>query len=156
MRLRDAEVDVAKLLEAAGLGTLAPPHPTLFAGPYPASAPDALIACRHSGAEKPEKYLANTGLAYHRESVTVQVRGTRAPDGYAESGARARAAWSALFDVHPDEYVLVDPEDGGPTYLGEDEEQRPRWSFTVGLEYISTAAPDAASRSLPTPPDEPT
>jgi hypothetical protein len=156
VRLRDAEVDVAKLLEAAGLGTLAPPHPTLFAGPYPASAPDALIACRHSGAEKPEKYLANTGLAYHRESVTVQVRGTRAPDGYAESGARARAAWSALFDVHPDEYVLVDPEDGGPTYLGEDEEQRPRWSFTVGLEYISTAAPDAASRSLPTPPDEPT
>ncbi|HEX5750021.1 MAG TPA: hypothetical protein VFZ09_27575 [Archangium sp.] len=141
MSLRDVELDVALLLEAAGLGSTSANPPTLYPGPYPATAPDAFIACRHSGAEKPEKYLANTGLAYHRESVTVMVRGTREPGSYVTDGARARAAWSALYDLHPSEYVLVDPEDGGPTYLGDDEEHRPRWSFTVGLEYLSATAP---------------
>lgn len=141
MSLRDVELDVTLLLEAAGLGSTSSNPPTLFAGPFPASAPDALIACRHSGAEKPEKYLANTGLALHRETVTVLVRGTRKPGSYVTDGARARTAWSALFDLHPDEYELVDPEDGAPRYLGEDEEQRPRWSFTVELEYLSATAP---------------
>ncbi|MCY1080296.1 hypothetical protein [Archangium lansingense] len=141
MSLRDCELDVATLLQAAGVGSLAGPTPTLYAGPYPASAPDAMTSCRHSGAEKPEKYLANTGLAKHTESVTVLVRGTREPNAYTESGTRARAAWSALYDLHPPEYETVDLEDGGPTYLRDDEEQRPLWSFTVGLEYLSATAP---------------
>lgn len=139
MSLRDCELDVAKLLEAAGLGSLADGAPTLFAGPFPANAPDALIACRLSGSEPPVKYVGGVGQAYHRERVTVLVRGTREPGSYTESGTRARAAWAALYDLQPDGYVRVDLEDGAPIYNGPDEEDRPRWSFTVGLEYVSSA-----------------
>ncbi|MFY0567067.1 hypothetical protein ACN28E_24960 [Archangium lansingense] len=141
MSLRDVEVDVALLLEAAGLGGTTSSPPTIYAGPIPAGAPDAIIACRDSPEEEPEQYLANTGLVYHRDSVTVLVRGTRAPGSYVTDGARARAAWSALFDLHPAEYVRVSPQDGRPTYLGTDNEQRHLWSFTVGLEYLSATAP---------------
>jgi hypothetical protein len=136
-RLKDVEMDVARLLEAAGLGSLANGLPTLYAGPYPVGAPDAFIACRLSSAEKPEKYLANVGTARHRCTVTVLVRAARGPDGYLEGSARARAAWEALYDAHPEGYVHVDAEDGGPTYLGEDEGERPRWSLTVDVAYIS-------------------
>ncbi|EPX62545.1 hypothetical protein D187_008733 [Cystobacter fuscus DSM 2262] len=138
-RLKDVELDVARLLEAAGLGSLADGLPTLYAGPYPPGAPDAFIACRFSGGEKPEKYLAGARTALHRCTVTVLVRAARGPDGYSEGSARARAAWEALYDAHPEGYVSVDVEDGGPTYLGEDEEGRPRWSLTVGVLYHSHA-----------------
>ncbi|ATB41141.1 hypothetical protein CYFUS_006603 [Cystobacter fuscus] len=136
-RLKDVELDVARLLEAAGLGSLADSLPTLYAGPYSPGAPDAFIACRLSASEKPEKYLANAGMALHRCTVTVLVCGERGPDGYSEGSARARAAWEALYDAHPEGYVRVDVEDGGPTFLGEDEEGRPRWSLTVEAEYFS-------------------
>ncbi|EPX56160.1 hypothetical protein D187_007502 [Cystobacter fuscus DSM 2262] len=136
-RLKDVELDVARLLEAAGLGTLADGLPTLYAGPYPPGAPDAFIACRFSGGEKPEKYLANAGTALHRCTVTVLVRAARGPDGYSEGSARARAAWEVLYDAHPPGYVRVDVEDGGPTHLGEDEAGRPRWSINVSIAYSS-------------------
>ncbi|PTL79092.1 minor capsid protein [Vitiosangium sp. GDMCC 1.1324] len=142
MRLRDVEVEVALLLEAAGLGSTTSTPPTIYAGPFPASAPDAMISCLHSGAEEPEQYLANTGQSYHRESVSVLVRGTREPNSYVVDGARARAAWSALYDLHPDGYVTVDPEDGAPIYNGPDEQDRPRWSFSVSLEYLSASSSD--------------
>ncbi len=141
MSLRDCELDVAKLLEAAGLGTLADGAPTLFAGPFPASVPDAFIACRQSSSPKPEKYLGNVARAYLRPTVTVLVRGASGPDSYTESGARARAAWAALYSrTDVPGYVWIDPEEGEPTYLGEDEQHRPRWSFTVTCEY-ELAAP---------------
>lgn len=141
MSLRDCELDTAKLLEAAGLGSLADGEPNLFAGPFPTSAPDRMIACRRSGAEPPEPYISNTRLHIHRETVTVLVRGTAEPGSYTDSGNLARAAWSALFEVRPPEYIRVLAEDGGPTYLGSDDAQRPQWSFTIGLEYLSASAP---------------
>ncbi len=135
MRLKDTELDIARLLEAAGLGTLSGPTPTLFAGPYPANAPDAFLACQQSSAEPPAKYLG-TGAAYHVETVTVLVRGTREPDGYTESRNRAEAAWEALFEARPAGYVRVEAE-SRPHYLGPDEDDRPQWSFTVSVEYAS-------------------
>lgn len=141
MSLRDCELDVARLLEAAGLGSLADGLPTLYAGPYSEASPDALIACRQSSAERPEKYLGAVGLALHRPTVTVLVRGARGLANYTESGERARAAWAALYDrTDIAEYIRIDCEDGAPTYLGEDEEQRPRWSFTVTCEYVTASA----------------
>ncbi|MET0404224.1 MAG: hypothetical protein ABW123_17560 [Cystobacter sp.] len=143
-RLKDVELDVARLLEAAGLGSLADGLPTLYAGPYPAGAPDAFISCRLSSSEKPEKYLANTGTAMHRCTVTVLVRATRGPDDYIKGTARARAVWGVLYDAPPEGYVHVEPEDGGPTYLGEDEEGRPQWLLTICLLFHSsgTRLPD--------------
>ena len=136
-RLKDVELDVTRLLEAAGLGTLADGLPTLYAGPFPPTAPEQFISCRLATSEKVEKYLANSGTALHRCTVTVLVRGVRGPDGYTTSRELACAAWGALYDRHPEGYVHVDAEDGGPTYLGEDEEGRPRWSLTIGAEYFS-------------------
>jgi len=136
-RLRDVELDVAQLLEAAGLGTLADGLPTLYAGPFPAQAPDSFLAVRESTSEPPEKYLAASGTARHRASVAVLVRQARGPNAYAEGRERARAAWEALYDRHPEGYVHVDALDGGPTFLGEDDDGRPQWSFNVGVEYFS-------------------
>ena len=110
MSLRDVELDVAVLLEAAGLGSLSGPVPTLYPGPFPETAPDAMVACRKSGGETPEPYLGNTGLHLHRETVTVLVRGTAEPGSYTDSGNQARAAWSALFELYPGEYVRMVPE----------------------------------------------
>lgn len=140
MSLRDTELDVALILQEAGLGSLEDGQPDLFAGPFPSSAPDALVCCRRTDADKPEKYLGAVGLRLHRERVRVLVRGGSGPDAYKESGDRARAAWSALFEFYPDEYVQVDPDDGGPSYDGVDDERRPLWSFAVGLEYVSATA----------------
>jgi hypothetical protein len=136
--LRDTELDVAKLLEAAGLGSLADGSPTLFAGPYPTSAPDAFISCRQTDADPPEKYLGNVPLRRHRETVTVLVRGGREPGAYSASRSRALAAWQALaerYDVPG--YDSIDCQEGAPNYLGEDEEQRPQWSFSVSCEYAT-------------------
>lgn len=137
-RLKDVELDVARLLEAAGLGSLADGLPTLYAGPYPAGAPDAFMACRASGGEAPERYLAGTGRALHQETVTVLVRGERGPNGYLEGRTRAHAAWEALFESFPEGYVQVVAEGAGPMWLGEDDEGRPRWSFTTRTAYFSS------------------
>jgi hypothetical protein len=137
-RLKDVELDGTRLLEAAGLGSLADGLPTLYAGPYPTGAPDAFMACRASGGEAPERYLAGTGAARHQEVVTVLVRGQRGPSGYLDSRTRAHAAWEALFDSYPEGYVRVAAEGAGPTWLGEDEEGRPQWSFPVSAEYASS------------------
>nr|WP_239578556.1 hypothetical protein [Archangium primigenium] len=121
------------------MGSLADGSPTLYAGPFPASAPDSFIACRESTAEQPEKYLARAGTALHRGLVTVLVRQARGPNAYVEGRTRAQAAWEALFDRHPEGYVHVDARDGAPTFLGEDEDGRPRWSLTVDVQYLSRA-----------------
>ena len=62
---------------------------------------------------------------------------TPAEGCFSEGSARARAAWEVLYDAHPEGYVYVDAEDGGPTYLGEDKEERPQWSFAVEAHYTS-------------------
>lgn len=136
-RLKDVELDVARLLEAAGLGSLADGLPTLYAGPYPPGAPDTFMACRASGGEPPERYLAGTGAALHQETVTVLVRGERGPSGYLDSRARAHAAWEALFEARPQGYVRVAVDGAGPTWLDEDDEGRPQWSFTASAWYVS-------------------
>jgi hypothetical protein len=136
-RFRDEELDVARLLEAAGLGSLADGLPTLYAGPFPVTAPDSFIACRLATYEGAEKYLAGVGTALHRCTVTVLVRGARGPSSYLESRECARAAWEALYDKHPEGYVHVDSGDGAPTFLGEDGEQRPQWSLSVSVVYFS-------------------
>ncbi|QRK06049.1 hypothetical protein JQX13_38885 [Archangium violaceum] len=148
MRLRDIELDVATLLEAAGLGTLSGDTPTLYPGPFPTSAPDEMIAVIDAGGDPPEKYLADTGLSLHRDMVTVLVRGTRAPGSDKETGDRARAAWSALYDLQPDGYVRVEPTEGRPTRQTPDDEGRPRWVFSVELEYLSASAPGAVVPQL--------
>lgn len=141
MSLRDTELDVALLLEAAGLGSTTSNPPSLYAGPIPAGAPDAMIACLDAGGDQPEKYLANTGLSLHRDSLQVLVRGSPAPGSDKDTGDRARDAWAALYDLHLDEYIRIDPTEGRPTRQAPDEEGRPRWSFTVELEYLSASAP---------------
>ncbi|WP_395840245.1 hypothetical protein [Cystobacter fuscus] len=100
-------------LSAFAPATPADGLPTLYAGPYPPGAPDAIMTCRFSGGEKPEKYLAGTRTALHRCTVTVLVRGECGPDGYSEG--IARAAWEAMYDAHPEGYVYVDVEKGGLT-----------------------------------------
>ena len=137
-RLKDVELNVARLLEAAGLGSLANGAPPFFPGPFPEGAVDAFMACRlATGGEAPGKYLANAGTSLHRVVVTVLVRDARGPGGYLAGFARARAAWEAMYDTYPEGYVHMVAQDGGPTYIGEDEDGRPRWTFTVEAVYAS-------------------
>ena len=139
MSLRDVQMDVVLLLEAAGLGSTTSNPPTLFAGQYPASAPDAFMAARYSGGTAPARYLANTGQAYYTPTVTVLVRGE--PHAHEATRQRAVAAWEALQGARPAGYVQVEPEDAGPNELVEDESSRPRFSFTVRLEYAAQTGP---------------
>ncbi|WP_224364224.1 minor capsid protein [Hyalangium versicolor] len=139
MPLRDVELDVATLLEAAGLGSMSSNPPTLYAGPFPASAPEILISCLSSGGETPEDYLAGTSRAYFRPEVTVRVRGPR--EKYRATLQRALDAWEALYGVQTPEYVLVKAQGAGPAYLGPDENGRHRFSFTVQLAYTALVVP---------------
>lgn len=135
MAPRDVELDVATLLQAAGHGSLSGNPPTLYAGPFPATAPDAMIACLASGGEQPAKYLGGDGTAVYRPKVTVLVRGARGAGSYANARQRSCNAWQSLYEAQRSTYLQFLMQEPQPNFLGRDENGRPQFSFTVQLEY---------------------
>jgi hypothetical protein len=134
--MRDVERDCALLLEAAGLGSTTSNPPSIYAGPFPATAPEAFIACRADGSGgAPEVFLGGTGERLHTRGVKVQVRGEREPAGYLAAKERAEAAHEALTDAYPVGYVRVMVVDAGPAYVGTDDQGRHLFSFNSEWTY---------------------
>jgi hypothetical protein len=139
MALKDCEMDVAELLEEAGVGSTSTTPPTLYAGPFPSTGPDALVNVQDVGAgEGAEQLLGGGGRVALAPEVTVRVRGVR--HQYAEARTAAFAAWQALWEARPEGYVRMVPLGSGPGYVGPDEVGRHRFSFTVRCEYRATGA----------------
>ncbi|RKH64119.1 phage tail terminator protein [Corallococcus aberystwythensis] len=130
--LRDVELHVAQVLDAAALGvsrTATPP--SLYTGPMPAAAPPQAVAVREVPGDAPEDYLG-TGRSYLQPDVQVLVRGLT----YLEAQALARRCWSALHLAAAPGYVSCRAQ-GQPAYLGEDGNHRHRFVFTVTLAYTA-------------------
>ncbi|MBN9687124.1 MULTISPECIES: minor capsid protein [unclassified Corallococcus] len=128
--LRDVELHVAEVLDAAGLGisrTSSPP--TLYRGPWPGSAPARMVAVREVSGDGPEDYMG-TGRSYLQPDVQVLARALT----YADAQALARRCWSVLHLAAVPGYVSCRCE-GAPAYMGPDDKQWHRFSFTVTLAY---------------------
>ncbi|MFY0577979.1 minor capsid protein [Cystobacter fuscus] len=136
MALRDVELDIALVLEAAGLGlSMADVEPTLYAGPIPEAAPDRLVAVRGLSGGEPEDYLGNV-TAIYRPEVQVIIRGNR--NGYRDTLALASACFELLRNIRPSGYIRIDVESSQPEYMGADDLDRHRFIFTVNTEYRAT------------------
>ena len=73
--LRDVELDLAGIIEAASLGvSMNANQPSLYAGPFPSSAPQTMIAVRFAGGDDSEDFIT-TGNALFSPEAQVQVRG---------------------------------------------------------------------------------
>ncbi|MFP2897567.1 minor capsid protein [Corallococcus sp. 4LFB] len=130
--LRDVELAVAEVLAAADLGvsrTSSPP--SLYRGPWPASAPAQVVAVREVQGDAPEDYVG-AGRSYLQPDVQVLVRALT----YADAQALARRCWSVLHLAAVPGYVSCRAQ-GQPAYLGEDGKQQHRFAFTVTLGYAA-------------------
>jgi hypothetical protein len=138
MPLKDVKQDVVDVLEAASVGSTSTNPPTLYRGPYPASAPDAMVAVVELGdsGEDVEYLGRNRHVLVHE--ITVQVRGPR--NNFAAAEEKATAAWEANVATTPAGYVRWRPE-SKPVHLGPDEMGRHRFTFTLRVEYGATASP---------------
>lgn len=130
--LRDVELHVAEVLDAAGLGvsrTSSPP--SLYRGPWPLSAPAQVVAVREVPGDAPEDYMG-TGRSFLQPDVQVLVRALT----YPEAQALARRCWSVLHLAAVPGYVSCRAQ-GLPSYLGADDNQRHRFVFTITLTYVA-------------------
>ncbi|AFE05570.1 hypothetical protein COCOR_04019 [Corallococcus coralloides DSM 2259] len=128
--LPDVELHVAQVLDSAALGvsrTTSPP--TLYRGPMPMPAPPLAVAVREVPGDAPEDYMG-TGRSYLQRDVQVLVRGR----DYPEAQALARGCWRALHLASVPGYVSCRAQ-GLPSYLGEGDNHRHRFVFTVTLGY---------------------
>lgn len=144
MALRDVELDVAQLLEAAGLGSMATSPPTLYAGYFPADKPEQLVAVRDTGGDDPEEHLGTGGAIFHPEVQVLVRAGTR-------TAARelAVASYEALRLKRTDAYALIRPAGSGPLSSGKDANGRHVFTFNVELEYAAASAPGGEVVPLP-------
>lgn len=129
--LRDVEEAVAQALEAAALGvsqTASPP--SLYMGPWPASAPPLMVAVREVTGDAPEDYMG-TGKSYLQPDVQVLVRGRT----YREAHALAGRCWSTLHLATVPGYVSCRAQ-GMPAYIGQDGNDKYRFVFTITLGYV--------------------
>jgi hypothetical protein len=106
----------------------------------PVDGPDELVNVQDLGSgEDALPFLGGGGRIALAPEVTIRVRGPRRQ--YLAAREQAVAAWVACWEARPVGYVRVVPEGSGPTYLGPDEEERHRFSFTVRMEYRATTGP---------------
>lgn len=103
---------------------------TLFAGPERATrggVPDLAVFIQE-GAGVVEPYV-NDRFDFFRHSLQVLVRSDCG--GFEAGEAVARALLLRLHRSQPTGYVTVLSQQAGPTYLGEDDKRRSRWSINV-------------------------
>jgi hypothetical protein len=145
--LRDVELDIATLLQAAGLGlSMSANPPTLYAGPFPESAPDLMVAVRFAGGPESEDYIVR-GQSLFSPEAQVLVRGT--PGKYDEARALALQVFEALHLPSQSGYLTIKPEGAGPAYLGVDENHRHRFQVDVAAVYVAAST---AGGFVPLPP----
>ncbi len=143
MPLKDVKQDVVDVLEAAGVGSTSSSPPTLYRGPYPAGAPDAMVAVVElSDTGDDVEHLGGAGRLTLVHEPTIQVRGPR--NQYSPAEEKAVAAWEALREVTPSGYTWWRPT-GKPVPLGQDDMGRWQFSFTLRVEYRATVAPGSVT-----------
>ena len=138
MPLKDVKQDVVEALEAAGVGSTSANPPTLYRGPFPSSAPDAMAAVVElSDPGEDEEHLGGGGRLTLVHELTVQVRGPR--HQFLPAEEKAVAAWEALRKAAPAGYTQWRPT-GKPVALRQDDMGRWLFSLTLRVEYRARVA----------------
>jgi len=137
--LKDVKHDVVDVLEAADVGSTSSTPPTLYRGPFPATAPDAMVAVVElSDPGEDEEHLGGAGRMTLVHELTIQVRGPK--HQFLPAEEKAVAAWEVLREVTPAGYTWWRPT-GKPVNLGQDASGRWQFSFTLRVEYRATTGP---------------
>ncbi|RJS19561.1 hypothetical protein DRW03_21250 [Corallococcus sp. H22C18031201] len=132
--LRDHELHVAQVLEAAGLGvSMTSSPPSLYVGRFAEPARVQYVAVREVSGEAPLDYIG-TGRSWLAPDVQVYVRGE--PRKYHEAQALARRCWSVLHQAQVPGYSSCLAQ-GLPMYMGPDGAEGHRFAFTVTLGYAA-------------------
>ncbi|MBJ6762806.1 hypothetical protein JGU66_18740 [Myxococcaceae bacterium JPH2] len=132
--LRDVELHVAQVLDAAGLGlSMSSKPPSLYVGRFPEQARHALVVVREVAGDAPLDYLG-TGRSWLAPDVQVYVRGE--PRQYQAAQALARRCWSVLHRAQVPGYSSCLAQ-GMPSYMGPDGAEAHRFAFTVTLGYAA-------------------
>lgn len=142
MSLKDVKQDVVDVLEAAGVGSTTSTPPTLYRGPFPASAPDAMVAVVELSDPGEDVEYLGRGRELLVHELTVQVRGPR--HDFAAAEEKAVAAWQANKATTPAGYRSWRPK-GKPVALEQDDVGRWQFSFTLRVEYGATTAPGSVT-----------
>ncbi|MBZ4336700.1 minor capsid protein [Corallococcus sp. AS-1-12] len=135
--MRDIALELAVLLEGAGLGLVRPPAPgaNLFTAPMPEAdgdMPDRAVALMVTGGAGPQAYVGLRRAAYLTLAFQVRVRSAR--EDFEGGQQCALGVYSVLHCLSLVPYAIVRAEESAPIYLGIDGSDRPRWSlnFSIG------------------------
>jgi hypothetical protein len=121
-----------------------------FVGPMRKSGPRfpvRAITIQEYGGLKPHGFLDGREQTYRQNDVQVRVRGE--PNGYIAGKADADAAWSAMnrpntasFSSATVAYVIVEPMQSGPVFIGENDVEQPEWTINVRVTSLIEFAGD--------------
>jgi hypothetical protein len=110
-----------------------------FVGPMRKSGPRfpvEAITIQEYGGLKPHGFLDGREQTYRQNDVQIRVRA--APNGYIEGKARADAAWTAMnrpnsasFSSTTVQYIIIEPMQSGPVFIGENDVEQPEWTINV-------------------------
>jgi hypothetical protein len=142
MPLKDVKQDAVDVLEEADVGSTSSTPPTLYRGPFPAGAPDAMVAVAELSDPGEDVEYLGRGRETLVHELTVQVRGPRSQLLPAEE--KAVAAWEANKATTPAGYTSWRPT-GKPVNLGQDELGRWQFSFTLRVEYGAATSPGSVT-----------
>jgi hypothetical protein len=142
MPLKDVKQDAVDLLEEAGVGSTSNTPPTLYRGPFPPSAPDAMVAVTELSDPGEDVEYLGRGRQVLEHELTVQVRGPR--NNFAAAETTAIAAWEANTATTPAGYTSWRPK-GKPVHLGPDEMGRHRFSFALQVKYGVASSPGSVT-----------
>ncbi|WP_267574055.1 phage tail terminator protein [Corallococcus sp. bb12-1] len=137
--MRDIALELAVLLERAGLGLVRPPASgaNLFTSPMPESdgaVPDRVVALVVTGGAGPQSYVGRRRMAYLVPECQVRTRSEREDF---EGGQRlAQSVFAALNQSALMPYSVVRAEESAPAYLGTDDADRHRWVFKLVVGYL--------------------
>ncbi len=136
---RDTAADVATLLAAAELGLSVGTN--LFLGPTleadDATVPDVSCFVLQTGGDAPQGYLG--GRKVYR-TVTCQVRVRSDRESFRAGQSLALAALHVLHLANAAPYVLMEVDEGSPSYIGTDGSDRHWWTFTVDASFVDSGA----------------
>ncbi|WP_368667763.1 MULTISPECIES: minor capsid protein [Corallococcus] len=137
--MRDIALELADVLEAAGIGLMRAPATSanLFTAPMPEAdgeVPDRAVALLATGGAGPQAYMGLRRAAYIAPGCQVRVRSAREDF---EGGQRlAQAVFSALHLEALASCSVVRAEGSAPAYLGTDGADRHCWVFNVIIGFF--------------------
>jgi len=136
--MRDVAADIATILEASTTLSLTP-GTDLFAGPFPVQSKGTLVGVMPlTGTGEP--YADARGDLWTVDAE-VTVRGE--PHAYKATLDLALAVFGVLHRARAEPYVSILCEDAVPEWDGYDEQNRPVFTITLTVRYVTTRASEA-------------